>query len=366
LALAGGTTNYTVAFRATDGVSIGGDIIFSETAGPTNFSGVTGIEVSDLTQGWHFVATGNSLLSGSATIPLQDTVTAGDTINVLLEGVVNPPVSTISDFAVSTTGDPVAVDAAAYAIGTNASPGVVVAVNPSSTGSVATYTISNVVASPALTGGTSQLELEAPAGTVFSGTASFFSITDATTPSGSGTVSVLSGGGTANATITVPNNINSGDVLTITAQDVINPSASSSTDQITIVGNVTGPGAVPTTTTSTTVPPTTTTTTVPKPPVPVIKEVTTNAKLSSSDGAGLKLECADNHCKGYITLTDVSTKVASLGYSFNAGKSHTYVVKLNSTGIKLVKGAKAHTIKVTSTVSVNGGKTIKVKVTLVG
>ena len=70
--------------------------------------------------------------------------------------------------------------------------------------------------------------------------------------------------------------------------------------------------------------------------------------------------------RGYITLTDVSTKVGSTAYSFKAGNSHTYPVPLNPQGIKLLKGAKAHTIKVNTKVSVNGGKTITVKVTLVG
>jgi hypothetical protein len=65
-------------------------------------------------------------------------------------------------------------------------------------------------------------------------------------------------------------------------------------------------------------------------------------------------------------LSDVTTKVGSTAYSFKAGNSHTYPVQLNSTGIKLLKGAVANTIKVNTKVSVNGGKTITVKVTLVG
>ena len=166
-------------------------------------------------------------------------------------------------------------------------------------------------------------------------------------------------------TLTVPQSISSGDVLTITAQDVINPSVSSSTDVITIVGSVTGPGAVPTTTTTTTTVPTTTTT-VPK-PVPVVVVVTKSADRGQGQQAwDQSCECKVSNCKGYITLTDVSTKVGSTAYSFKAGNSHTYPVLLNSTGIKLLKGAKAHTIKVNTKVSVTGGKTITVKVTLVG
>ena len=71
-----------------------------------------------------------------------------------------------------------------------------VTVNPSTTGSLATYTISNVEATAALTGGTSTLELEAPSGTTFSNVAGYFSIVDTTNSAGSGTVTALSGGST--------------------------------------------------------------------------------------------------------------------------------------------------------------------------
>jgi hypothetical protein len=363
--IAGASTTYTVGFRASDAVSAGGDIDLSEVAGPTNFTYVTGVDVSDQTLGWNFVATGSLLTSGTAVIPLQETINAGDAVNVLLSGVINPPAGTISDFQVKTTGDPNYASAPEYTISTNGSPGVVVAVNPSTTGSLATYTISNVEATAALSGGSSTLELEAPSGTTFSNVAGYFSIVDTTNSAGSGTVAALSGGSTNTVTLTVPHNINAGDVLIITADDVINPSVASSTDVITIVGSVTGPGAVPTTTTPTTTVPPTTTTTVPK-PVPVVSVVTKSASVGKSNRPGIKVECKVSNCKGYITLSDVTTKVGSTAYSFKAGNSHTYPILLNSTGIKLLKGAKAHTIKVNTKVSVTGGKTITVKVTLVG
>jgi hypothetical protein len=362
--IAGASTNYTVNFHAADAVSAGGDIDLSELAGPTIFTDVTGIDVSDQTLGWNFVASGSFLTSGTAAIPLQEAINPGDAITVLLTGVINPAAGTISDFQVKTTGDPNYSTAPAYTISTNASPGVVVAVSPSTTGSLATYTISNVEATAALAGGTSTLELEAPSGTTFSNVAGYFSIVDTTNSAGSGTVTALSGGSTNTVTLTVPHNISSGDVLTITAQDVINPSVASSTDVITIVGSVTGPGAIPTTTTTTTAVPPTTTTTVPK-PVPVVVVTTKSATVGSGHRPGITLQCKVSNCKGYITLSDVVTKVGSTPYSFKAGKSHTYPIQLNAMGIKLLKGAKAHTIKVHTKVSVNGGKTITVKVTLV-
>ena len=363
--IAGASTNYTVSFRAADAVSVGGEIYLSELVGPTNFTYVTGVDVSDQTLGWNFVATGSFLTSGTAAIPLQEAINAGDAVTVLLSGVINPPAGTISDFQVKTTGDPIYASVPAYKISTNASPGVVVAANPSTTGSLATYTISNVEATAALAGGTSALELEAPTGTTFSNFAGYFSIVDTTNSAGSGTVAALSGGSTNTVTLTVPHSINAGDVLTITADDVINPSVASSTYTITIVGSVTGPGAVATTTTTTTTVPPTTTTTAPK-PVPVVVVVTKSATVGKADKPGIKVECEVSNCKGYITLSDVTTKVGSTAYSFKAGNSHTYPIALNPTGIKLLKGAKAHTIKVNTKVSVTGGKTITVKVTLVG
>jgi hypothetical protein len=363
--IAGASTSYTVGFRAADAVSAGGDIDISELSGPTNFTDVTGVDVSDQTLGWNFVATGSFLTSGTAAIPLQEAINVGDAVTVLLTGVINPPAGTISDFEVKTTGDPVYDIAPPYTISTNASPGVVVAVSPSTTGSLAAYTISNVEATAALAGGTSTLELEGPTGTTFSNVAGYFSIVDTTNSAGSGTVAALTGGSTNTVTLTVPHNVNAGDVLTITAQDVINPSVASSTDVMTIVGSVTGPAAVTTTTTTTTTVPPTTTTTAPK-PVPVVAVVTKSATVGSGNKPGIKVECKVSNCKGYITLSDVTTKVGSTAYSFKAGNSHTYPVALNPAGIKLLKGAKAHTIKVNTKVSVTGGKTITVKVTLVG
>ena len=122
---------------------------------------------------------------------------------------------------------------------------MVVTPNPNTAGSISTYTIANVKASAAMTGGSSTIALQGPAGTVFPNASGDYSITDSTTPSGSGTVTAgLTGGGTNNVTFTVPNSINSGDALTLTVLGVINPSTASSTYQINVVGNVTGPGAV--------------------------------------------------------------------------------------------------------------------------
>ena len=107
LDVAGATSSYTIDFRATDAVSGGGYPYFTESAGPTKFSTIGGVEVTDNTQDWHFIASCATLFNGWATIPLQDAITAGDSITVFCTDVTNPPaVGEVSDFTAATSGDP--------------------------------------------------------------------------------------------------------------------------------------------------------------------------------------------------------------------------------------------------------------------
>jgi hypothetical protein len=368
--VAGGPATYSVGFTASSAVAAGGDLYLSEPGGPTDFATVTGIEVIDNTQHQQFVASGASLsASGSATVPVADAIAAGDSVSVLMLGVTNPSSpGTISDFSVSTTGDPVGADAPAYTIVANASPGVVVTVNPTTTGAVATYTIANIRASSTLTGGTSTFRLEAPSGTVFPNNASYYSVNDSTSASGSGTVSApLVGGGTNDVTFIVPKTVSSGDVLTITVADVVNPSTASSSDEITVVGNVTGPAASAATTTTAPAPTTTT-----RPPVkkvvhhPAVADLTSKATVSKRHVVDLELKCTVEACKGTVTLVDVTDVVGAQSYSLRAGKKGVVAVHLKPKGILFLAGAKKHTIKVTATVTVHGGKTVKERTTLVG
>ena len=152
-------------------------------------------------------------------------MSSGDSLTVLLAGVVNPPAGTVSDFTVSTSSDSVPADAPPYTIG--ASVGVNVAVNPSTAGALGTYTISDLFATAALPAGSS-ITIEAPAGTVFPNNPAEYTVQDSTTPSASGVVTgALSGGGTNSVTVKVPGSINAGDQLTLVVQDTINPSTAS-------------------------------------------------------------------------------------------------------------------------------------------
>ena len=173
---------------------------------------------------------------------------------------------------------------------------------------------------------------------------------DATTPSGSGTVTgALSGGGTNLVTFTVPDNITSGDVLTLRIADVRNPDTPSSSYSISVIGNVTGPKP-----------------TAPPPPRPAVRDLTARAGVNKKGTVDLKLHCSVAACKGTVTLTDVRTVVAVERYSLRAGKTATVALHLDRKGLKLLAAAKHHTIKVTATVTVTRGKTVKAKVTLVG
>ena len=238
--VAGASSNYFVSFRASVPIPTGGSIFLSEAAGQTGFGAVTGIEVSDATESWHVVATGSTLANGLARISLSRAVKSGDFLTVFVVGVTNPPAGTVNDFAVWTSFDTVPVDAAPYAIG--ASTGVNVSVSPSSSGSLATYVISNLHASAAMFAGSSAISLDAPTGTTFASSPAEYSVQDSTTPSGSGTVTAaVTGGGTNNVTFKVPGDISAGDRLTVTILGVINPSTASSTYTIGLIGNVTGP-----------------------------------------------------------------------------------------------------------------------------
>jgi len=248
--VAGASATYTVAFKATT-QDVSGDIFVSETAGPTNFTGANtisgGILVNDTTAGWHVVvAPGTAIVTGGGDqieIPIGvNTINAGDTVTTTLVDVTNPGAGTYSDLDIWTSTDTVPVAAPPYTISVSGTTGVNVTVTPTTTGAVATYTISNLFATAAFTGGSvaNPIELTAPAGTVFPDTGSDFSVMDTTTPTGSGTFVLHSYNAGNDVVLIPPNNIASGDLLTITAADVINPSGSSSTDNIVITGAVSG------------------------------------------------------------------------------------------------------------------------------
>lgn len=269
--LAGATTTYTVAFKAdscfnnsaSPCLNAGNTITLSEATGATSFAGVTGVLVTDAssTNSWNApVGVGSVTVSGTGSdtisipVPSGDVVNAGDPITVLVAGVVNPSAQTVSDFTVATAGDSVPANASPYAITVSTNTGVVVTVNPVTVATSATYTIANVIANGAIAGGSGQIALVFPTGTVPPSVASDYTITDSTTPAGSGAASSVSktattlNGSTPSpvlsgdyVVITVGNSIVSSDKITITVQNVVNPPSYSNAETITVRGAVNGP-----------------------------------------------------------------------------------------------------------------------------
>jgi hypothetical protein len=256
--LADAQATYTVGFEATTAVTggPGASICLGEMAGPTNFATETSELVTDSNAGWHFVAVGTSYPTGNPPanpgcdasdngavipVPLGYDIRAGDTLAVVLLNVTNPPAGTVSDFAVSTSSDTLAARAAPFGVEASTTSGVLVSVSPATTGALATYTISGLVASEDMTGGSTSITIEGPQGTVFPNNPSYYTIEDLTSSSGSGSVSApVSGGGTSTVAIVVPEDVHQDDHLVITVQDAVNPASAGGDYTVSLLGPVTG------------------------------------------------------------------------------------------------------------------------------
>jgi hypothetical protein len=241
--LAGASSNYTVSFTAgTTGTPAA--ICLSETADSTVFTNVSGALVTDTTGGWQYVPstilhaagatnTGCGTLFDIVLDLAGQTISAGDSVTVLLAGVTNPAAQTVSDFVVATTKDELTATAAPYAITVSEAAGISVTASPATVGSLSTYTISNIVVGSAgvLAGQAITIATTTEPGTdtVFPNNVLDYVITDTTTAAGSGTVSApvpLTGGGTNTVTIDSPKALVAGDIISITVNDVINPTTS--------------------------------------------------------------------------------------------------------------------------------------------
>lgn len=256
--VANAEATYTVSFQATTAFAggPGATVCLGELAGPTNFATETAELVADTTAGWHFVAAGTSYPGGNPPanpgcdafdngavipVPLGYDVRAGDTLTLVLVNVTNPPAGTVSDFSVSTSADTVAARAAPYTVSAGGSPGVIVAVSPATTGSLATYAVSGLVASAPMTAGSTAITLEGPAGTVFPNDPAAYDLLDLSAPSASGTVQALaSGGGTSTVAIVVPANVSAGDHLVLAIEDAQNPASAGGDYALTLLGPLKG------------------------------------------------------------------------------------------------------------------------------
>ena len=241
----GDEATYVVGFKATDAVASTGSITIQETTGPSDFATVTGVLVTDSTAGWHFVYSTPGPANGSAyTIPIATggAIAAGDQITLTAVNVTNPANQTITDFDVYDSTDTVPVAVASYTLSAAGTAAPTVVPSPATTGAVATYTVTGVYATAAITAASTayELVLTAPAGTVLPDVGGDYLLTDTTTPSGSGTFTLESYNSATSVTLEFPNAVNSGDKLVITVEDIINPSTSGNAYSITLTGDVAG------------------------------------------------------------------------------------------------------------------------------
>ena len=365
--VAGAPVTYSVGFTASDAASTGGYIYLTESAGPTNFTTVSGIEVIDTTQNWRFVASGAVLTNGRSrsrsptrSVPVTPSACSSSGSPTL------PPQgrSAISRAQLQATRWPLTLRPTDRC---QRQPGCGRHRQPHYNRGGGYLHDRKVRASATVAGGSGTIQLDGPGGP-FPEQRCFLQHHGLNQLGRVGNSKRLRDRWRhERCDFTVPNTINSGDVITLTVADVVNPSTASASDSITIHGAVTGPPPSAATTT-TTVPPTTTTT---KPPVkkvqhPTIADPTSKADVSKAHLLHVELKCTVEACKGYVTLTDVSTDVGSQHYSLRAGAKGIVVVHLLAKGIRFLAGAKHHTIKVTATVTVSGGKTVKERTTLVG
>ncbi len=171
----------------------------------------------------------NVLVSNNGTsvsqIVVPKSVKAGDTITLVIANVTNPPQSTSNVLSIATSSDTIPSTSTPYA---TTSANSIASVSVSSSSDVAgalgvTYKISFTASSTgSLAGGQSSIYLTTASGTILPTNPSSYSITDNTTPSGTGNASVVDASG-AYAVVTPSNSISSGDSIVLSITGVSNP-----------------------------------------------------------------------------------------------------------------------------------------------
>jgi len=165
--------------------------------------------------------------SGSAvTLAVPNAIAAGDQLTLTVAGAQNPAAGTWT-VAVSTSGDPAPSVSAPYTIVAPTAvtqPSVQVS-SPAAGAAGVNYTIGFAASATGGIPAGGSITLVAPNGTVWPSGAGAYQLTDATTPSGSATgmSAVAVGANGAAVTLTLPNAVNAGDGLALSATGVTNP-----------------------------------------------------------------------------------------------------------------------------------------------
>jgi hypothetical protein len=242
-ATAGSSATYMVNFNVSN---TGGSPTSITIVAPKGiqFTSSVGAVVTDTTTGVSEVvaAAHNGLTTttnadDTLVLPVNMNISAGNAVSVTLLNVTNPAAGSYAGangFQVSTSSDPIAsTNATAVVITptvvTTESP--IVTLSNSAPGGLSNYTIASFKAVSALVGGTDTIEVQAPSGTLLPSAAT---LTDATTNSGTQTMSVVTGAGTNDATYKLTTNVAANDVLSLTLSGVVNPGTASTTNQVTL------------------------------------------------------------------------------------------------------------------------------------
>ena len=335
---AGAPATYTVSFKATDALSIGGDIFLSETAGPTNFSPVTSVEVSDSTQGWDYAAPASVLASGTAKVPVNVAISAGDSVRIVLAKVTNPPAGSVSDFAVHTTADIVPADAAPYTVSTTPA---------STTTTITTTTVPTTTTRPkpvpavaalstrsTVSGNKVELRLRC-SGATCRGTIRLYEggtlLATKSYAMFAGTASSWGAYLNSKALLLLVNSryhtLNATEEVTVNDGTTVQK-------HITLVG-------------------------------PAVTALTTRAAVSGNK-VELKLHCSGATCQGTIWLNYGRSSLAKKSYGMVVGTMSTWTTYLNKEAMHLLARARYHTLNATETVTVSDGPTVHRQITLVG
>ncbi|HTW09698.1 MAG TPA: hypothetical protein VME46_19495 [Acidimicrobiales bacterium] len=231
---------YTIGFKSLSAISAGGSVTLTAPAG-TSFgsAAVTLLDVSNSAVSANIPASavkatsaGSSTTANELSFTVPNAIAAGDELILEIDGATNPPAGNYGgptgDFTIATAGDIIPTTVPSYSV--TAAPAPMLAtieISTTAPGATADYNIGDLKATSAFTAGSSTIELHGPSGTVLPGSTSGYDIADLTNKAASANPSAISGGGTADVTLTVASDIASGDFVEIVANDVTNPASGS-------------------------------------------------------------------------------------------------------------------------------------------
>ncbi len=269
---------YTVGFKPATALAAGGTVTVVAPVG-TSFAGAT-VTVVDSTHvassatvpaaSVHVSAAGGSTTNNELSFSVPNSITAGDSVFVEIQGVANPPAGTYGgsagNFTVVTSAAVVPAPVPSYTVTAAAAPALAtIEVNPTTPEASATYTIGDLRATADLVAGSATITLDAPQGTVLPGAAVDYTVGDLSTGPGSAHPASVLGGGSDTVTLGLGATVASGDFIDIVVDGVVNPGPG--TYQLTVAGNLEAAAAP--------------STTPPPPPKPVAAKATSTA-LSAS------------------------------------------------------------------------------------